>query len=96
MNVFGVPLWVLGIGCLAVAAIYIIYWPRPRTAGRMTRVVLRWFHGLVWLLLGLAAFVAPQAALGGTTTATAAALLALLCYMIFMVELFRDRLARVK
>ena len=96
MNIFGAPLWVAGIGCLVVGSIYIIFWPRPRTTGRLTQIVLRWFHGLVWLLLAVASFIAPLAELGGTTTATIAALLSLLCYVIFLVVLFRDRLARLK
>jgi hypothetical protein len=96
MTFAGIPLWVVGVVCLIIATIYFIFWPRPRQAGRFHYLVLRWFHGLVWVFLGASAFVAPQTALGGTTTATVLALMGLGSYIIFMISLFRDRLARTK
>jgi hypothetical protein len=94
MTLAGVPLWVVGVVCLIIATIYFIFWPRPKQVGAFNFVVLRWFHGLVWVFLAAACFVAPQESLGGTTTGTVLSLLGLGSYVIFMITLFRDRLAR--
>jgi hypothetical protein len=96
---FGVP-WVAWGGlCLAVAAVYTVVWPRPRGTGagparpEWRRLVLRWGHALVWLLLALSCFVRPSARLGGPA-AGILAILALVAYAIFLGTLLIDRAAR--
>lgn len=47
-------------------------------------IILRWFHALTWLLLGVAAFCAGFPDLGGKRLAQPIALLALAVYLLFM------------
>jgi hypothetical protein len=96
---FGIPWPVLGSLCLVVAAIYTVVWPghrdpaaRARPAWR--RLVLRWCHALVWLLLALSCFVRPARALGGPTTGNVLALLALVAYVVFLGTTLADRAAQ--
>lgn len=82
----GLPLFVWGIACLGVASIWVSVWPRDRgtSTGGLRFMILRWFHALTWLLLGVAAFTAGFPGLGGTRLAQPIALLALALYLIFM------------
>ena len=50
------PPLVWASGCAVLAVIYYFVWPRRRAVGLkrgLRYVVLRWFHSLVWVLLGL-------------------------------------------
>lgn len=52
---FAPPL-VWAAGCALLAVIYAFVWPRRRAVGLergLRYVALRWFHSLVWVLLGV-------------------------------------------
>lgn len=54
----GVPLWVLGGGCLTIAAVFTFLVPQKplQTATSLRRFLLRWGHALVWVLLASLCF----------------------------------------
>jgi hypothetical protein len=82
---FGIPMAIWGVVCLVIAVVYFLVWPKqvsgsPRPA--WAHLVLRYLHSFVWLLLAATCF------LGGAGAATAAQFLALLagvCYAVFIV-----------
>ncbi|HEX9265869.1 MAG TPA: hypothetical protein VF965_00145 [Candidatus Limnocylindria bacterium] len=87
--------WLLvGGGCLIVAAIYAVYWPRPKpgTVRPVWRhVVLRWGHSAVWLLLAMSFFLRGA---DGDSLAGQANVLALaggLLYAVFIAVAVMDR-----
>jgi len=85
MRMLGVPLPLWGVICLAVAGVWVFVWPSKTTVkGGPRFFILRWFHTLVWLLLGVAAFVAGFDLVGGAGTARVVALLSLATYLVFM------------
>ena len=50
------PPWAWALGSGAFAAFYAVRWPRRQAAGLaggLRYVILRWFHSLVWVLIGL-------------------------------------------
>jgi hypothetical protein len=83
---FGVPLFVWVIFCLALAVVWVIFWPRDRVgvAGGFRYIVLRWFHALTWLLLAVAALIAGLDSEGNAPLAKVISLLSLVVYLIFM------------
>ena len=95
-TLFGVPWYVCGLLCLAVAAVYLVAWPRPsRRSGAPARppwrpFVLRWFHSLVWALLALACFVQAAQLAGGGAVGGALAVLAGVLYLVFLGALVAD------
>src|SRR6266487_2536539 len=86
-KLLGIPLPILGIGCLALTVVWMFVWPRDRaTHSAVIRYfILRWFHALTWLLLALAAFIGGYDVLGGINLAKPIALLSLIVYLIFMI-----------
>jgi hypothetical protein len=90
----GIP-WLVGaFVCLAVAALYVVIWPRPQVAAARSawsRLVLRWFHPLVWLLLAGSFFTRATSSAGGAGLAAILAVGALVCYGVFMITLIRAR-----
>jgi hypothetical protein len=89
----GVPWFVWGLLCLAVAVIFTVNWPRGRLPGKargLQYLMLRWFHALVWVLLAVSFFLRSGKVLGGSATANVLALLALGVYLIFMGTLLRS------
>lgn len=95
-SVLGIPLSTWGIVCLGVAVLYFFFWPKPKAADQpprspRTHFVLRWFHSIVWLLLGAACFLWAG---GSSTLANVLALLALALYLVFVVTLLGERRAR--
>ncbi len=92
-TLFGIPLLLWGIGCLAVAFAYWRLWPQPtvkRTQPRTTRqhLVLRYGHFLVWLLLAGGCFLAGA---GWATIGLILAFASLPVYIVFLVMLVQDR-----
>jgi hypothetical protein len=50
------PPWAWALGSGALAAFYAVRWPRRQAAGLalgLRYVILRWFHSLVWVLIGV-------------------------------------------
>ena len=90
----GFPLQTWGILCLAVAVAYFFKWPKPKPdrtgppRNTLVHIILRWFHSVVWLLLGLACFLWAS---GPSSAANAVAVAALIVYAVFLVTLLRDR-----
>lgn len=91
----GVPLLVWGIVCLGVATLYYFVWPEPEAdrppRPAWMRLVLRWFHSLVWLLLAAACFLqyGSTAAIGQVV-----GFVGLLVYVVFIVTAAVDRSSR--
>ena len=87
-------LWlVLGGGCLVVAAIYAVIWPRPKPeapARPLWRgLILRWGHSVVWIALAGSSFVRPNA----EGVANVLALVGGLLYALFIAAVVLDRRA---
>ena len=40
--------------CLAIAALYFTYWPRPKGRSKLTFFVLRYGHASVWVFISVA------------------------------------------
>jgi hypothetical protein len=85
------PPWVWVLICGGLAVFYAISWPRLRAAGLardgLRYIVLRWFHPLVWVLLGfsLGLFAAPIPV--ARVVAQVLAVLALIAYVAFAAAL---------
>jgi hypothetical protein len=96
----GISLMAWGFICLLIAAIYMIFYPHPKKVthtdsyrkGRY--VILRWFHSIVWLLLGISCFMWGDYIPGKTVLANILALLSLLIYVIFVVTIAMERKAQ--
>lgn len=57
MRFLGVPLYLWGLLCLAIAMIFVFVAPRPLGDDAVARfLLLRWGHALVWLLLAFFCF----------------------------------------
>lgn len=73
--------------CLLIALVYTFFWPGRRNPERARqrplglRIILRWFHPLTWILIGVAV-------LYWSRVAAAAAIVA---YLVFTVTMSRDR-----
>ena len=82
----GVPLFVWAAFCLALAVVWVIFWPRKRAAGSggLRYVILRWWHALTWLLLAAAAFIAGLNVEGGARLAKALSVVSLVVYLTFI------------
>ena len=92
-TLMGIPVEIVASICFAIAAAYVIFWPRPpRTATepRTTwqHLVLRWFHAGTWALLGIAALAIKY--INGPA-AQAFGLLGLACYLVFMFVFVREK-----
>ena len=83
---FGVPLFVWAVLCIALAVVWVVFWPRDRVGGvgSIRYIVLRWFHALTWLLLGVAALIAGIDSAGNARLAKAVSICSLVVYLIFM------------
>jgi hypothetical protein len=85
----------LTILCIAVAAIYVFFWPRPghdrpRPRPLIVHLVLRWLHSVVWLLFALAGLSWTVEA---RTLAGYLSVVALFLYLVFVTTLVLDRRA---
>lgn len=96
----GLPWLVWGIICLAIAAVYTVIWPRPKTPAQAQsrplwrQLVLRWFHMLVWVLLAVSCFARLWPAT--TPLAGPVALAGLFVYLIFIGTVVIERMAQRK
>jgi len=92
-TLLGVPLVFWAVICFSIAIAYYFFWPQPspkrltpRT--RAQHIILRYFHALVWVLLGTGCLLgwAGYGGLGG-----AVALLGVPVYGVFLYFVIRDR-----
>lgn len=90
-TLLGVPVEMVAAICIAVAVLYFIYWPKPGPAQirpLWRAVVLRWFHGLTWVALALAALSLKYL---GLAVAQVLGVVGLIAYLLFMAALLTDR-----
>lgn len=86
----GVPLYVWGLLCLAVSAVWAFLWPADRAVGveGIRFFMIRWGHSVVWLLMAAMCFLRGS----GNTTLVAWAgplgLSALVTYLAFLGAMF--------
>ena len=77
-----------------LATFYAVRWPRRKAAG-LTRgpryVALRWFHPLVWVLLGVSLGLHAFPSALARESARALSVLALITYVVFAVALLVPR-----
>lgn len=92
------PPWVWAGGCAMLALLYFLAWPKRKVEG-MRRgpryFVVRWFHGLVWVLLGvsLSLHAMRDDSSAARTAAKALAVLALVVYAVFVAAAYGPRRA---
>ncbi len=88
----GTTFWIIaGVVALAVAAFNFLLWPARRLRdddGRLRRLVLRWGHTLVWLLLAVAFFLLGTGSPSLARAANVVALLAFGSYLAFLAAMF--------
>lgn len=90
------PPWAWAAGCALLALVYFLVWPKRKVEGlpRGPRYfVVRWFHGLVWVLLGvsLSLHAVRDESSFARTAAKALAVLALLVYAAFVAAAYGPR-----
>lgn len=83
-KLFGIPLTLLAIAASVVAAIYLI-WDLTGSVTGWRWLVLRWAHGLCWVLLAFAALAKTRIAPVPDSWAQPLAIAAGLVYAAFMV-----------
>ena len=93
------PPWMWATCCALLSVIYFLAWPRRKAEGlpRGPRYfAVRWFHGIVWVLLGvsLALHSVRDDENLARTAAKALAVLALLTYALFVYAAYGPRPAR--
>jgi hypothetical protein len=90
------PPWAWASACGALALIYFLAWPRRKAEGLRRgprRFAVRWFHGLVWVLLGvsLALHAVRDEDNLARTAAKVIAVVALLTYALFVFAAYGPR-----
>jgi hypothetical protein len=95
------PPWAWASACGGLALIYFLAWPRRKAAGlpRGPRYfAVRWFHGLVWVLLGLSLALHAVRDEGdlARTAAKVIAVLALVVYAVFVFSAYGPRRSEPK
>lgn len=93
-TLLGVPVEMIAAICIAVAALYAVYWPKPGPGVERVQwraFVLRWFHAMTWVGLALATLAFKYL---GQTPAQVLGVIALLVYLTFMATLLTDRRKR--
>jgi hypothetical protein len=86
----GLPLFVWGLICLALAALWGFVWPSQRAAGAdgPRLLLVRWGHCLVWLLLALMCFLRGSGGPAAAAWGSVAGLMALAVYLAFLAATF--------
>jgi hypothetical protein len=83
--------WALWAGlAFAIAAVFTIVAPGSSGTTGLRFVVLRWFHPLTWLLLGLSAVI-HGSVVGGSRPADLVAQLALVVYVAYLLTFVEAR-----
>ena len=87
-GLLGIPWIVCATGAFVVAIVFVFVVPRSADTTGLEYLVLRWFHSLVWVLLGLAA-LAAQFLPSNERLAGAFAQLALVVYVVYLITFVR-------
>jgi hypothetical protein len=92
------PPWVWASACGMLALVYFLAWPRRKVEGLPRGVryfAVRWFHGLVWVLLGVSLSLHAVHDDGevARTSAKILAVLALFVYAAFVLAAYGPRRA---
>ena len=87
-GLLGIPWLVCATAAFAVAIVFVFVVPRSADATGLEYLVLRWFHSLVWVLLGLAA-LARQLLPNNELLAGAFAQVALVVYVVYLITFIR-------
>jgi hypothetical protein len=90
------PPWVWTTACGVLALLYFVAWPRRKAEGMprgLRYFAIRWFHGLVWVLLGvsLSLHSVRDDASVARTAAKVLAVLALFVYGGFVLAAYGPR-----
>ncbi len=91
-SLLGIPLPLLSLVCLGIAAAYYFIWPKPKAGQSRTptqHVIVRYGHSLVWVLLAVACLLWAGDSQSGL--ASLLGLAALGTYVLFMITLFASR-----
>ena len=84
-GLLGLPWVVWAALAFVVAAVFAFVAPGSAGTTGVQYVVLRWFHPLVWVLLGSSALIRAFATAGARSAADPVAQLALALYLIFLI-----------
>lgn len=90
-TLLGFPVEMIAAVCIAVAVLYVIYWPKPapgQLRAPWRAVVLRWFHALTWIVLALAVLAFKFLGLAAAQTL---GVVGVVVYVTFMAALLTDR-----
>jgi len=92
------PPWAWATGCAMLALVYFLAWPKRKVEGMPRGVryfAVRWFHGLVWVLLGvsLSLHAVRDDSSAARTAAKGLAVLALVVYAAFVLAAYGPRRA---
>lgn len=95
----GMPWLIWGALWLAVAAIYSVVWSLPKSARieatrlhpMWRRLILRWAHSLVWVLLAVSCFLRVSTPFDASDLANGVSLITLVLYGAFLVSLSTER-----
>ncbi len=87
-GLIGIPWLACATAAFVVAIVFVFVVPRSADVTGPEYLVLRWFHALVWVLLGLAA-LARQFLPTNERLAGAVAQLALVVYVVYLITFVR-------
>jgi hypothetical protein len=95
------PPWAWASACGLLAVLYFLAWPRRKAVGLPRgprRFAVRWFHGLVWVLLGVSLWLHAVNDEGNfaRTAAKGLAVLALVVYVAFVLAAYGPRPAEAR
>lgn len=88
----GILLWKCAAGAFGLGLVWLALWPKEKAAERrgVRYWVLRWFHGLTWLLLSAASILGMLRASWAPAAARAVAFSALATYVLFLAFALRQ------
>ena len=87
-GLLGIPWIVCATAAFVVAIVFVFVVQRSADAAGLEYLVLRWFHSLVWVLLGLAA-LAARFLPSNERLAGAFAQIALVVYVVYLITFVR-------
>ncbi len=88
-ELFGLPYFVWFLVCLTIAVVYIIFYPKQANSANVSKVerlILKYAHSTVWLLLALACILANYKI---DEAASVVPFISLIVYIVFVVTLIK-------